>query len=102
MRFRVALQTVREVLDDGRVPSKQTTTFATVWAAITGLKGRDYWAAAAVDANDDQQVVIRYRTDVTTDCIAVINGVAHRIMSVSDVDGDKRYLTLMCRAVTSG
>lgn len=102
MRFRATLQVSNITVDAEGVPSKQPTTLATVWAAKRGLNGHDYWAAAAIEANDDEQYIIRYRTDVDTTCLLVLSGNSYRIMSASDVDGDKRFLTLMCRRVTSG
>lgn len=76
--------------------------FATVWAAISPLRGREYFAAAAVNAETTVRFRIRYRSGVSPAMRVLYNGKKYDIKSVIDVDEGRRQMELMCVEVQAG
>lgn len=101
LRHRVTFQRTTSTVDDSGFATNTPTDVATVWAQVQGVKGREFYAASAVGAENDKQVTIRFRTDIDENCVAVINGVSHRIVTVFDETGLRQWLTLICREVVT-
>lgn len=100
-RHRVTLQQRVTALDDG-LPVEQWQDWATVWAAVEPIRGREYFAAAAVEAEGTVRIRIRYRAGVTPDMRVVYGQRVFWVQSVIDVGGRHREAQLMCREVTAG
>lgn len=76
--------------------------FATVWANIRPLRGREYFEAAAVNAETTVKMLIRYRPGITPDMQVVYNGKIYNIQAVIDVYEGRQRLELMCKEVQAG
>jgi SPP1 family predicted phage head-tail adaptor len=72
------------------------STFCTTFASISPMSGRELELAQAVNAEVTHQIVIRYRTGVTTAMRVVYQGRYFDIQSVQDVDTQHRKLVLLC------
>ncbi|MCL6443924.1 MAG: phage head closure protein [Alicyclobacillus sp.] len=70
---------------------------ATVWAAIVPVKGKEFWAAAAVNMQDTVQITIRYRADVTPNMRGVWNGHIYNFIAVQDSKTDHTQLVITAR-----
>jgi SPP1 family predicted phage head-tail adaptor len=71
--------------------------FATVWAQVEPLRGREFFAAAQMQSSVEVRFRIRYRSDLTVDAHRVLwRGVTYDIRSLIDVDGRRNVLELMC------
>ncbi len=72
----------------------------TVWAAIEPLRGREYYAAAAANAESIVRFRIRYRKDVTADMRIKYNDRIYELNS-PPIDPEERHkeLILMCKEV---
>jgi len=77
------------------------TTVATVWAAVEPLQVR--WKESVAGnqeiAEATTQIRMRYRDGITTEIRAVYGNTTYDIEAVIDVDGRKRELILMCKAI---
>jgi len=65
LRHRVTLQRRVESQDATGAVVWTWTSFATVWASIEPLTGREYFAAAQVQSAIDARIRIRYLANVT-------------------------------------
>lgn len=75
------------------------TDVATLKAKATPLRGREFFAAGAMQSEATVRFIIRYRTGITGAMRVVWRGVAHAIVAEPmDVDGQKVALELMCAA----
>jgi SPP1 family predicted phage head-tail adaptor len=101
-RHRVTLQQRATVVDNEGFATEQWQDWVTVWAAVEPIRGREYFAAAAVNAQNDVRIRIRYRPGVTPDMRVVYGQRVFDIQSVIDVDERHREIQLMCREVTDG
>lgn len=75
---------------------------ATVWASYEPISGREYFAAAAVNAENTARFRIRYYKDISPDMRVLFDGRTFDIKSVIDVQGRRREMELMCQELTNG
>lgn len=72
---------------------------ATVWARARPLRGREYFAAGAMQSEAAVAFGMDYRTDVTGAMRVLWGGVPHAIVAEPiDVDGGRHTLELLCSA----
>jgi SPP1 family predicted phage head-tail adaptor len=76
--------------------SEAFVSFATVFANVVPIQGREFFAAAATQAEVTARIQIRYRTDITAGDRVVALGKTWAIQAVIDVDGRQKLLDLMC------
>jgi SPP1 family predicted phage head-tail adaptor len=71
---------------------------ADVWAEVTPLRGREYFAAGTMQVPVDIRMRIRYRSDVVPTWRVVWRTQPHDIVSVIDVEARQEVCELMCVA----
>lgn len=101
-RHRVTLRgQVGEEKDEEGIVNPVWGDVATVWATVEPVPThwREYFAAAAIQAESYTRFRIRYRRDVTENMKVKYNGREYDIITVSDPDGRRRETHLMCRGV---
>jgi SPP1 family predicted phage head-tail adaptor len=92
---RVTLQQ-RTLAQDAQGQQIETwTDVDTVWASKRDLRGREFFAAEATNAEASTVFEIRYRADVTVLNRLVYAGVTHRIIQVAEI-GRRQGLQLIC------
>jgi len=99
---RVTLQRKKSTKVDGKMVTSWEDV-ATVWAAFEPLRGREYFAAAAVNAEGTIRVRIRYRSGLMAD-MRIKYG--DRILDIKSppIDPDEKHveLHLMCAEASNG
>lgn len=74
--------------------------YCTVWAKVEYLKGREFWSAKAVNAEQTVRLIIRYRTDITADMRVKFGGNTYEIIAPPmPLDNKKRWLVILCSEV---
>lgn len=99
LRHRVTIQELVDGQDPSGQPIQTWQDVATVWAAVEPLRGREFWDAQQVAAEETVRIRIRYRAGIETAMRAVWNGVPYALQAVTDVDGRHRELELIGRRV---
>lgn len=102
LRHRLAIQQKSVTRDDHGGEVVSWTAFATVWGEYRPLRGREYEAMRAAQAEITVRFVIRYLVGVNPAMRIVHDDVPHDIIEVIDVGGRKRELELLCRAQAQG
>lgn len=102
LRHRITLQSKVTVKDPEGIVTETWTDVATVWAAVEPIRGREYFQAAAVNAENTVRFRIRYRSGITPVMRVVYNGRTFNVQSVIDVDERYREIQLMCQEVVAG
>ena len=99
LRHRVQLQAATEARTSTKVnPQKTWATYATVYAAIDPMNGREFWNARQVDADVTGKVTIRFRTDVQAKHRIVYGTRTLYLASPPmDMDGRRRYLQMVVK-----
>lgn len=100
LRHRVTIQKPREGQSRAGQPVQEWDEVATVWAAVEPLRGREYWAAAQVQAEATTRVRIRYRKGIRPDMRVVYGGRIFQIVA-PPIDPEERHreIHLMCKEV---
>ena len=72
---------------------------ATLWAKATPLRGREFFAAGAMQSEAVVRFTIRWRSGIDGTMRVLWRGVPHAIVAEPmDVDGGKHTLEMMCAA----
>ncbi|MED0676983.1 phage head closure protein [Aneurinibacillus thermoaerophilus] len=96
---RIRLQRRESAKDDEGIVTEGWADVATVWAAIEPLRGREYFAAATVNAENTVRIRMRYRRGITPDMRVLYDGRVFEIQSVIDVNEMHREIHLMTQEV---
>lgn len=95
---RVTVQKKATITDPEGIPVEGWADVVTIWAARRTLRGREYFAAAAVNAENTVRFEIRYRTGILADMrlIDLKDNRTYNIHAVlDDVQGDRTETHLM-------
>ena len=96
LRHRVTLEAAAGTGDDAGGESLAWATFATAWARIEPVEGRQQAIAAHLAGVVSHKVTLRWRGDVTASMRIAYRGRHFRILTVHDPDESRRYLQLGC------
>ena len=88
--------------DEHRRRSTTYTKVATVYAAKSGVSGREFFQAHAVNAEDIVTFTIRWRDDIDTTWQVKKGNTTWNILEVNHLGYMRDYLRLKCRSVTGG
>lgn len=101
LRQRVTIQAPNVVTNAYGEPITSWVPLATVWGSVLPLAGREAMnqEAGQVQATVQQDVRIRWRSDVSPRMRLVVGARALDVESVEDPDGRRRVLRLLCREV---
>lgn len=102
LRHRVVIQQEGTATPDGGGGYTQGwTTFATVWAAVEPLTGREGLQAQALESAVTHRVTIRALSGVTAAMRLSFNGTIYNIRSVIDREERDRFMELMCETAVA-
>lgn len=102
LRHRVAILKKTTGADPDGYPMETWDTFATVWAAVEPIAGREHFQAAAVQAQHQVRFTMRYRKDITPDMRLQYDGQDYEIKAILDLGGRGAWLQVMGEVITSG
>jgi len=77
------------------------TDVATTWAKVEQLAGRELMTASAERAENTARITIRYRSDLVEKMRILYGAIIYDITSVSDIEGRRRELEVMCKTGVS-
>jgi SPP1 family predicted phage head-tail adaptor len=96
---RITLQHRSATLDALGQATESWVDMATVWASAQPLRGREFFAAGAMQSEASVRFRIRYRAGVTGAMRVLWRGEPHAIVAPPiDVDGGRHTLELMASA----
>mgnify|MGYP001599360719 CR=1 FL=1 len=96
MRHRIELQSSQEIRDPSGQGIPEGTTYATGWAELRPISGREMIAGRMEQAEQSVLWHIRYRSDVTVKHRVLFGARIFDINAVLDVGGRRRELDLVC------
>lgn len=98
LRHRVEIQKLVIYEDEIGEQITEWETIAEVWASISPLRGKEYWAAAQVQSETTHEVIMRYPgVEITPAHQLVFKGRTLNIQSVINVEERNRELQLLCK-----
>ena len=97
LRHRITLQSVSTTPDSSGDRVEAFATFATVWARVEPLTGREQFIAQQIQSETNYRVEIRYRAGVVATMRVLFGGRTFEVVSVLNVGERNSDLHLMCR-----
>lgn len=91
-----------EIIGQDPVTGEMVTTWtdlATVFAKVEPLVGREYMAAAAIQAEDTTKFTCRYRGDLNASMRIVFDGKNYNIQSIQNIRSANRETLIYARAL---
>ncbi|WP_461614369.1 phage head closure protein [Clostridium sp. Marseille-QA1073] len=73
--------------------------FMELWSKKEHLRGREFWAAKAVNAENSVKFYIRYRTDINTEMKLLNEEVLYDINAVYPLDNSKMWTIILANEV---
>jgi SPP1 family predicted phage head-tail adaptor len=92
LRHKITIQEKVLTSNEHGYEVEQWQDWMTVWASKSGLSGREYYAAASIQSENDVIYKIRYVQGVNSDMRIVEGTNTYDIKSVVDKDGRKKEL----------
>ncbi|MFV9511809.1 phage head closure protein [Tepidibacillus sp. LV47] len=102
LRHRITLQKQATITDADGFTTQQWQDVATVWAAVENLYGREYWEAAAIQAEKTVKFTIRYRPDVDQTMRIVFRGQVYEITAIDNIKYRNEYMEIKAVAINAG
>lgn len=102
---KVTIQQVTNTVDAEGIVVETWADIATVWAGRKPLNGREFFAAAAINAEKTVKYVVRYRRGLKPNMRLVdsLDNVTYNIVAVlDDYYGDRTQTHLMCEVLEDG
>lgn len=102
---KITIQKVMNAVDPEGIPIEEWTNVATLWSNRKPLSGREYFEAAAINAEKTIKYRIRYRRDILPNMriFDVLDGKYYSIKAVlDDYYGDRTQTHLMCELIEDG
>ncbi|MFR1377883.1 MAG: phage head closure protein [Clostridium neonatale] len=75
--------------------------YKTVWASVSNLSGREYYQAAAIQAEKTVKFIIRYITDIETDMRILFNDKQFNITSIDNMKYVNKYIEIRALVVNN-
>ena len=101
LRHRITFQKLTTSVNENGFELETWEDFKTVWAAVSNLHGREYFAAAAVQAENTVKFTIRYLTGLDTTMRIVFQGKQYNITAIDNIKYQNRYLEIKALEVVS-
>lgn len=83
--------------DEANQPIESYTEFATIWAAIEPLSGREYFLAQQVNSEVSVRIRIRYLAGVVSTMVFVFGSRTFEVLNIIHPETALKELHLMCR-----
>ncbi|MHB1651393.1 MAG: phage head closure protein [Desulfitobacteriaceae bacterium] len=102
LRYRITLQKKTITTDANGIEIVTWADYKTVWASYEPVGGREYFAAAAINSEDNVTFHVRYQKDITPDLQIVFGGQIYQILNVNDTAGRHIELQLISKVIVRG
>ena len=102
LRHRITLQKPETEVNDGGVEETSWKDVATVWAKVEHLRGREYYAAAAVQAESTVIFTIRHLAGIDPRHRIRFRDQSYNIITVDNLQYQNRYQVIQAQEVSRG
>lgn len=99
LRHRVIFQKRIIGTDPEGYPIDTWVDIRTVWASVSNLSGREFYAAAAVQAENTVKFTVRYVPDVDTSVKILFRGNQYNITAIDNIKYKNEYMEIKAQIV---
>ncbi len=94
LRHRITFQKHTTTTNENGFEVETWEDYRTVWAAVSNLHGREYYAAAAVQAENTVKFTVRYLTDLDTTMRISFRGKTYDITAIDNIKYQNRFIEI--------
>ncbi len=103
LRQRITFQKLITTVNESGFEVETWEDVCTVWAAVSNLHGREYFAAAAVQAENTVKFTVRYLSGIATTMRILFRGKQYNITAIDNIKFQNRFIEIKALEVeTSG
>lgn len=99
LRHRITIQKKTITTDSMGGALETWKDIKTVWAAVTNLHGREYFAAAATQAENTVKFTIRYSPGLDTTMRILFRGKPYDITAIDNIKYQNRFIEIKALGV---
>ena len=99
LNTKIGLERFESYRDSDGILHEEWVTYGEAFAKVEPLVGREYLAAAAIQAEDTTKFTIRYRGDIDPTMQIAFDGKDFNIQSIQNIRFKNRELLLYCKRV---
>lgn len=99
LKHRITLQLFTTVVNENGFEVETWGDFKTLWASVTNLHGREYFAAAAVKAENTVKFTIRYTEGIDESMRILFKGKQYNISSIDNIKYDNKFIEIKAMEV---
>ena len=101
LRHRITLQKLETGTNDNGFETETWIDFKNLWASISNLHGREYFEAAAVQAENTVKFTIRYTDDIETTMRILFKDKHYNIISIDNIKYANKFIEIKAMEVES-
>lgn len=94
LKHRITFQRFVTNINENGFEVETWEEYKTVWAAVSNLSGREYYQAAAVQAEKTVKFTIRYLSSLTADMRILFEGKQYNITSIDNIKYENKYIEI--------
>ncbi|MGE5417479.1 MAG: phage head closure protein [Acidobacteriota bacterium] len=102
MRHRITLLKVTSTVNENGFEVELLQDYKTVWAAVSNLYGKEYFAAKAVQSENTVKFIIRYLVELDQTMQIRFQGKVYNITSIDNIKYRNRYMEIQAVEVDAG
>lgn len=99
LKHRITIQVLETLTNENGFEIETWVDFRDLWAAVTNLHGREYFAAAAVQAENTVKFTIRYTDEIDTTMRIFFKGKQYNITSIDNIKYENKFIEIMAMEV---
>lgn len=99
LRHRITFQKIVTAVNPNGFEVRAWENITTVWAKASNIHGREFYAAAAVQAENTVEFTVRYLTGIDTSMRILFNGKQYNITAIDNIKYKNRYVEIKAQEV---
>lgn len=94
LRHRITLQVLETITNENGFEVEAWVDFKDLWAKVENLHGREYFEAAAVQAENTVKFTIRYTDEIDTSMRILFKGNQYNINSIDNIKYRNKFIEI--------
>lgn len=94
LKHRITIQQFTTTVNENGFEVEDWTNYKTIWASISNLHGREYFQAAAVQAEKTVKFTVRYNQNINTDMRIVFNSKNYDIKFIDNIKYENKFMEI--------
>lgn len=101
LKHRITFQSLVATTNENGFDVETWVDHKTVWAAVSNLNGREYFAAAAVQAEKTVKFTIRYTDEIDTSMRILFKGKQYNITAIDNIKYADKFIEIKAMEVNN-